>query len=160
MNPLTVKEVMSGNVIKISENASVSDMIFLFNREKITGAPVVNDKERLVGVVSLNDVAASTHQRAAIASRKLESEFYQSWGHYVTPEDVGGFYLELNEDWKVKDIMSRSVLTVTEDTSLREAAAMMLYNKIHRLIVVNGSRIAGVISTSDILRLIVEGGIL
>ena len=47
---------MSTEVVKISENASVTDLISTLTRHRITGLPVINNKGKLVGVVSEFDV--------------------------------------------------------------------------------------------------------
>jgi CBS domain-containing protein len=57
----------------------------------------------------------------------------------------------------VRDIMTPHPLTVSPDTEVREAAQQMLYADVHRLFVVDGDRVVGVISTTDIMRAIATG---
>ncbi|HET9465891.1 MAG TPA: CBS domain-containing protein, partial [Gemmatimonadales bacterium] len=63
----------------------------------------------------------------------------------------------LFEDTIVRDIMTLHPLTVSPDTEVKEAAQQMLYAEIHRLFVVNGERVVGVISTTDIMRAVATG---
>jgi|SRR5438309_4529101 len=53
---IRVRDIMSTEVVKISENASVTDLISTLTRHRITGLPVINNKGKLVGVVSEFDV--------------------------------------------------------------------------------------------------------
>jgi CBS domain-containing protein len=55
-------------------------------------------------------------------------------------------------DLPIGALMSRRVITVTEDASLGELAEMLLFHRIHRVVVVRADRIVGIISVLDILQ--------
>jgi CBS domain-containing protein len=57
-----VTEAMSKNVRCVREDASVNDVLEVMNRAEVRRVPVVNDREELVGIVSIGDVAGRTNQ--------------------------------------------------------------------------------------------------
>jgi len=59
---LRVNEIMTKHVRSVKEDASVSEVLDLMSKAEIRRVPVVNDKNELVGIVSLGDVATNTNQ--------------------------------------------------------------------------------------------------
>jgi len=110
-----VKEIMSRDVLKISESASVVELTSILTRHRITGLPVLNNKGALVGVVSEFDVI----------ERK---------GRHVG------------------DIMSRDPITITADTPIADAARLFVDRHIRRAPVMDGTKMVGIVSRSDIIR--------
>jgi len=67
---------------------------------------------------------------------------------------------ELEEGWVVADIMTPEIYSVSEDATVSEIASTLLDNHLHRLLVTRDDQPAGIISTSDLLGLLIdeEGG--
>jgi CBS domain-containing protein len=74
------------------------------------------------------------------------SRHFRSWM-------VGGLF----EGSSVRDLMTSPALTITPDAGVREAAQRMLDAGVHRLIVIRGEQVVGVISTTDIMRAVATG---
>ncbi|MHB8509047.1 MAG: CBS domain-containing protein [Candidatus Dormibacteria bacterium] len=110
-----VKDIMSRDVLKISESASVVELTSILTRHRITGLPVLNNKGALVGVVSEFDVI----------ERK---------GRHVG------------------DIMSRDPITITSDSPISEVARLFVEHHIRRAPVMDGTKMVGIVSRSDIVR--------
>ena len=104
--------------------------------ERVRRFPVLNAAGKLVGIVSLDDLL-----RAGPSG--------------VTSLNVWEISYLLSQV-KVKDVMTKKVLTVTEDTPLEEAARIMLDNKIGGLPVMRGDAVVGIITESDIFRVFTE----
>ncbi|HEX9653693.1 MAG TPA: CBS domain-containing protein, partial [bacterium] len=65
MKRLVAKDIMNTDVITVEEDLSVGDLANLLTDKMITGAPVVNAKGKLVGVVSMSDIVRNEAHRAA-----------------------------------------------------------------------------------------------
>jgi CBS domain-containing protein len=110
-----VGEIMTRDVITARADTRVTDVVQLMSRHHITGLPVVDDENRLIGVVSESDIIGK-----------------------------GGD--------TVAEIMTQGSFTVTEDTSLGDAAEILLRRRIRRLPVVRGeNELMGLLSRSDLI---------
>jgi CBS domain-containing protein len=114
----------------MNENDSVAFAVKMFGRCRISGAPVENNEGQYVGVISKTD----------LFSRNV-MEFLECHGNL--------------SDLAVRMVMStKTPLVVTEDTSVERASEMMLANHVHRVFVTNQTRIIGVVSSYDVLKVV------
>jgi predicted transcriptional regulator len=127
----TVKSVMSNYIIDIEEDQSLSLMINLFEKGHISGAPVIDQEGRYVGVISKTDVMGHKLVEALKANLSLS-------------------------DLKVKDFMNPSQMkTINENSPVDLAVEEMLAHKVHRLFVTDDQgKLVGVVSSFDMLKLI------
>jgi CBS domain-containing protein len=121
---LLASDVMIKEVVVISETAPLKEVTHLFAERKITGAPVVNAKGELVGVLSETDIIRKSNSIGA-------------W----SPNTAG-------------QIMTKPPVTVAPDTTLKRVCELMYNRRIHRVVIAEGSQIRGIITTMDILRAI------
>lgn len=126
---------MTSDPITIPWNASVIEAHQVMLKNEIRRLPVM-DEEQLVGIVTLGDV------RVADPSE------------YGGPDMavISSVYSKLSVD----RVMSRPVITVESDTSVREAARLMLEHKIAGLPVVDKDQLVGIFTESDVFRMVVE----
>lgn len=151
MNELTAKDIMSRDVIIVHEKMAVSDLLDLFTREMISGAPVKNNKERITGVVSLNDIAHYSSKRRAV--NMGERGFYSdAWESKFSAKELEGFHLEIDDGMCVCDIMTHLLISIQEDTPVTEIASIMIQYRVHRLCVTRDDKVVGLVTTTDILR--------
>ncbi len=127
---------MSHDPKTVLQDCSVAEATERMQRERVRRYPVLNPAGKLVGIVSLDDLL-----RAGPSG--------------VTSLNVWEISYLLSQV-KVKDVMTKKVLTVTEDTPLEEAAKLMLDNKIGGLPVMRGDAVVGIITESDIFRVFTE----
>jgi CBS domain-containing protein len=108
----------------------------------------------LVGVVSMTDIIL--HDEALGEAPVMDSDYYKhaEAGHDSLWDD---FRPEDAPDLRVKDIMSREAITAQREASIAELAGMMYSNRIHRIIILDGDRLSGIVSTMDILRAVRDG---
>jgi len=122
---MLVGERMSHPVIHIPPDTSIHDALQLMKREGIRRTPVVK-KGKLVGIVSEKDLLNATPSQATTLN---------VW--------------ELNyllSKITIEDIMTRDIITVTEDTPIEEAARIMADHKIGGLPVMRNDSMVGIIS--------------
>lgn len=135
MDKFTVRDWMTTNPVTITPKTSLSEAHRLMKQKKVRRLPVIEDG-RLIGIVALSDV--------------LEAE--PSGATTLSIYELNYLLAEL----KVDKLMKRNVITVAPDASIRDAANIMLTHKIGGLPVVEGERLVGIITESDIFRMIVR----
>lgn len=133
---MRVAELMQTNVRTISADATVADAVRAMADLHVSGLPVVTGSGKVIGVLSTTDVLQA---QAETDDRRARTELFEH-----TP---------------VRDLMSHNPLTLAPDDDVREAARQMLYTEVHRLFVVEGDRLVGVISQTDIAHAVGTGRI-
>ena len=122
-------------------------MAALLSERGISGAPVVDAAGEMIGIVSEGDLL----HRAEIGTARRHRERRRSWW-------LDHFAAELARDYvkshgrTVKDIMTRDVVTVTEDTDLGEVAALLEAKRIKRVPVTRDGKVIGIISRANLVR--------
>jgi acetoin utilization protein AcuB len=133
---MLVGERMTRPAITVRPETSMPDALDLMHKEHIRRLPVVNKRGELVGIVTEADLLKASPSEATSLS------IYE-----VT-------YL-LNK-LTIERIMSRKVITVTEDTPLEEAARIMADNEIGGLPVMSGKVVVGMITETTLFRIFLE----
>lgn len=138
---LMVGEVMTRKVVCVLPSTTIEQVASLCNRRGFSGVPVVNDKQHLIGIVTLSDIL-----------RQLLSQ--KSISGYA---DLGGGLLEQSAlavlDEPVRSYMHQRVITVVPETTVREACETMLKHRIKRVVVARGETVKGIFSAQDALQL-------
>ncbi|MCD6252929.1 MAG: hypothetical protein DRP27_01175 [Thermotogae bacterium] len=130
-----VRDVMTPNPITVSPNTSFAEAMDIIRRRKVRRLPVLKD-EKLVGIVVEKDLLSASPSKA-------------------TTLDVWEITSLLHR-LKVKEIMTREVITVSPDTPIEEAAVIMADKKIGALPVVKNGKLVGIITETDIFRIFVN----
>lgn len=144
MRPITAADVMNPNVLTVQADMTVEELTSFLVDNEISGAPVEDDAGRLVGVVSVTDLASA---------RWDPGFFVREWGHTLSREELR---FEAGTELRVRDIMTPSVYSVDEETPVPEVAETLIKSHIHRLLVTRGERVVGIVTTSDLLGLLVR----
>lgn len=133
--PLRVRDVMSRDVKTVERNDRLSIAAQVMRMERIRHLVVVDEDRpgEVAGVLSQRDLFLGSLARAL---------GYGSEGMRKVYETIA-----------VKDVMSPEPVTITGDASLADAAEVMLGRKIGCLPVVEGNRLAGILTESDFVRL-------
>ncbi len=146
------KDIMTKNIMPAYADWSVKDLAEFLVSNGISGAPVVDDAERLLGVVSVTDVA----RHASIAEDEAEvrgpHDVYTDALDFSFDEDLINEFQEDAEGLTtVRDIMTPMVHDISAKCSVMDASREMLRNRIHRVFVSQDGKIVGVISALDFL---------
>ncbi len=121
---IAVKDYMSASLVTFAPDMDVMNAIDVLVKHRISGAPVVDERGNLVGLLSEKDC-----MKVAIQA-----------GYY---EQLGG---------QVKDYMTDNVVTVESEASVLEVAKMFMEKSPRRYPVVEDNRLVGQISRRDVLR--------
>jgi CBS domain-containing protein len=148
---LTARDIMSNEVITVTEEANVKELAKVLAIHQISGVPVVNDQGGLVGVVTESDLIFQTKKvHIPTVITILDSVFYLENPHKMGDE------LKKMAGVKVADILTPSPVTVTEETLLDEIATIMAEKNVHTLPVMRGETLVGVIGKKDIIRALID----
>ena len=140
-------DVMTTDVITVGPDTTVQALAAMLAERGISGAPVVDSSGRLVGIISEGDLL----HRAEIGTARRHRERRRSWWLDHFASDLAREYVK-SHGRTVKDLMTRDVVTVTEDTDLADVAALLEAKRIKRVPVVREGKIAGIISRANIVR--------
>jgi CBS domain-containing protein len=145
---MTAADVMTQNPITVRRTASILDAIRLMLEQRISGLPVVDDEGELAGVLTEGDLL----RRAEIGTERRTSK----WLSILSgPTRQAEDYVRTHGR-RVEEVMTTEVVTVTEDASLETVVSMMEKKRIKRVPVVNGSRLVGIVSRADLMRVLAK----
>ena len=137
MTDLAIANWMTTDVVTVHLDTTLPEAHELMTKHKIRRLPVVNDARELVGMVTLGDLREA---------RPSSATSLNVW--------------ELNyllAKLRISDFMSRTLITVAPETSVVEAARLMLAHKISGLPVVDAhGALRGIITETDLFRVMVE----
>lgn len=147
-----VATVMTRELFAVGPDTSIETAARLLTARHIGGAPVVDRRGKPLGVISLFDLVDPDRPRTRRFGHPL---FYRI--HDGRPEMLGDD-VEVDRG-EVADVMSPFVLSIDAGATLRAAGQLMLDENVHRLLVLDGERLVGIVTTTDVLRgLLISAG--
>lgn len=171
-----VADVMRTDLVTVGPETSLRDFLDLAEREGISGMPVVDGSGRTLGVVSLTDVVRAVQEEVELElapGGAVERDpsagdpgtsgapaFFRA-GSAVDARRClgvrpGALSQQTTGAYTVGDIMTPAVFSLRPDTSLAEAARFLADAEIHRALVFREDRLAGLVTTFDILEALAE----
>jgi acetoin utilization protein AcuB len=133
---MLVGERMSHPVLTITADVPVQDALLHMQKDKVQRYPVVDKHGKLVGFVTYTDLMNASPSAATTLS---------VW-------EITALLSKIT----VERVMATSVITVTEDTTIEEAARILADRKIGGLPVMRGDRLVGIITESDLFNIFIE----
>jgi CBS domain-containing protein len=144
----TVADVMSRDPITVRPESPLKDAIKILADRKISGLPVVDDQNKLIGVISESDLMwQETGVTPPAFIMLLDSVIYL--------ENPARYDRELHKalGQTVGEVMTKEAITVPPDKSLKDAAQLMHDRHVRRLPVVDGTKkLIGILTRGDIIR--------
>jgi len=152
LNEVTAADIMIADVVTVKEDNTIQELAKLLARKKISGAPVVDDENRVVGIVSEGDLVS-------VDSDIHFPHYIELLGNIVYLESVKKYEERLEKAAAafVGDIMTKDVVTVQKDAPLHEIATVMTDRHINRVPVVEGDILVGIITRADVVRAMAKG---
>lgn len=140
---MRTQQIMTSQVITVGADTPVAEAIDIMLRFHISGLPVVDAADHLIGIISEGDFI----RRAEIGTQHERGR----WLQFLTGASRTAADFVHEHGRKVGEIMTRDPLTVTEDTPLDEIAQIMESQGVKRLPVIRGDRLVGIVTRSDFL---------
>lgn len=156
MRKLCASDLMNSDVLTVREDMSVKELADFLTDQQIGGAPVLDADGKLAGVVSMVDIVAAASDEEKLTPDERNPDFYlRDLQEAYSDEEIQDLHIEI-EALSVREIMTRSVYSVAEDATVSEVASMMLQGHLHRVLVTRDEELVGIISTSDLLGLLID----
>jgi CBS domain-containing protein len=137
-------QIMTRSVITVTPETSIVDAANLMLQRHVSGLPVVDAAGKLVGVVSEGDFI----RRSEIGTGRKRGR----WLRFILGPGKSASDFVHEHGRKVGEVMTKSPLTITEDTALAEIVALMEKNNVKRLPVVQGDTVVGIVSRANLLQ--------
>jgi CBS domain-containing protein len=138
---MKVEEIMTRSTKSVHPDDTIKAVAVLICTNHISGVPVVDDEERIVGIISEKDIIKAMYPNYV--------EFLYDPVRSRNLEETEERYEDLLSR-KVDDLMVRDVASITPDTPILKAASMMIIKKVRRLPVVDQGKLVGIVSQGDI----------
>jgi CBS domain-containing protein len=135
---LTVRDVMTSRVYRVSPTSPVAEALELLRRHQLKAVPVVGEKWEVLGVVSDRDIL-----RLLLPSIGRTPEAPSPSRNPTGADPLAA---------PVREIMSRSVMCVSEDQALSDVVSIMVNKDIERVPVVHEGKLTGFLTRTDVLR--------
>lgn len=133
---LLVRDVMTPRVYRVSPDTPVRELLEMVSAHRLRAVPVVGEEREVLGMVTDRDLL-----------RHLLPGAVRGGDAIVRDPRAASL-----EELRVRDIMSRSVMCISEDQALAEVASIMVTKDVERLPVVSEGKLTGFLTRGDILR--------
>jgi len=143
---LKAKDIMTEEVITVKPETTIEELARLLMKQQISGAPVVDDKGKIVGIVTENDLI-SKNSRLHIPTILRLFDAYIPLGTSKMESDVRKMAAST-----VEDICTKEIITVDEEASVEYIATIMTEKRIHILPVVREGKLVGIIGKKDLIK--------
>ena len=144
---ITAKDIMTTEILTVTEDTPVSVIAKVFVEKRYNGIPVVDRDNRVLGIVTNNDLIDQNkklHIPTVIAL--FDAVIYQKSDKQFK-KDLKKMTASL-----VRDVYTPNPITVEPDTPLEEIATIMAEKKVHTLPVIKDGKLVGVVGKIDIIR--------
>lgn len=142
-----VGDIMTKDVITIAPQTSVGEIARLMSDHDISGLPVIDGSGKIMGIVTdLDMIVRNTRFKMPTFFTILDSIIYLETPHHFQER------LEHVLGTTAEEIMTEEVVTIAPDATIEALAEVMVDKEINPILVVEGQRLAGIVSRSDIIR--------
>jgi CBS domain-containing protein len=137
---MLVEDIMSTSLKTVTPDTPMAEVVSMMCLYRLSGIPVVEDDNKLVGFISERDVLGPMFPKIEDMSDGLS--------HIDMTEALGKYSSVVG--MKVDSLMAKSVISVTPDMEILKAAARMVGNRFRRIPVAVGDRLLGMLSLGDV----------
>jgi acetoin utilization protein AcuB len=133
---MIIERRMTRNPITATPEMSIAEASALMKQEKVHRLPVLDKEKKLVGIISEKDILyASPSPASSLAIHEMAY---------------------LLSKLTVKKLMTKDVVSISKDTTVEEAARMMVDQDLSCLPVLEGDHLVGIVSKSDMFKILLE----
>lgn len=133
---MIIERRMTRNPVTATPDMSIAEASALMKQEKVHRLPVLDKDKKLVGILTEKDILYASPSPAS--SLSIHEMAY------------------LLSKLTVKKLMSKNVVTINKDTTVEEAARMMVDQDLSSLPVLEGDKLIGIVTKSDMFKILLE----
>ncbi|ARM85223.1 MULTISPECIES: CBS domain-containing protein [Marinobacter] len=144
-------EIMTPSIKAVPQSWTMDRLARFLTDNEITGSPVTDETGEIVGIATLKDITEfrwNASRSESDARMTPEEEHEARRLRMAIFEEMGKVPVE------VRDIMTPIVLSVDEQTPVRDIADIMMREHLHRIFITKDEKITGIVTTYDMLKLI------
>ena len=147
-----VESIMKKPIV-VNFNDNIGDVIALFRKNKISGAPVVDNNGNVIGIISESDIIKTLTTHSEGINMVLPSPLDLIELPLKTTLKMEEFKEDMERALKIKvvDIMTKDVISIPPNTSINDAAKIMVENNIKRLPIIENGKLVGIITRGDLI---------
>lgn len=152
---LRAADVMETQVVTVTPETTLAELADLLIGNRISGVPVVQ-QATVIGIVTRSDFARAISLDHSVAGLVAEADWRAEFAPGEAPEamELSGQVAAAIEGRTVREVMAPAPITVSPETPIAEVARILVTHHLHRVLVVEGQALRGVISSLDIVRLV------
>ncbi len=143
---LNARDIMTKDVITAKNDTTIEELARLLIDHKISGVPVIDDDNKLIGIVTENDLIKKNKRFHIPTIVRLFDAYFLLNSGKVEDE------IKKMVATTVGEICTKKVLTIAEDTTLEEIATIMAEKHIHLLPVLRDNEVVGIVGKADVVR--------
>jgi CBS domain-containing protein len=141
-------DVMTTNVITVEPDTSVQELATLLSERGISGVPVVDKDNRLIGVVTEGDLL---HRAETGTERRIQRRRSSWLDTFASDQEAARDYVKAHGR-VVREIMTRDVISVGDTTELADIATLLETKRIKRVPVLRDGKLVGIVSRANLVR--------
>lgn len=179
---LTIGDLMTRDVVSVEPNVDLRTLVNVLVERHVSGVPVVKGR-RAIGVISASDVldllartpgvpsaqtdfveqgevaAPGEWEEGADALQEYFTTLWNEGGADVAErfERIEAPEWDLLSEYTVGEVMTRTIAALPPETPIATAARFLIARNIHRVLVVDGEGLLGVLTVTDLVRAIADG---
>lgn len=148
----TVREIMTREVTTIPAEATLQEVATLLTVRNISGAPVVDEAGKMIGIISESDLLSEARRRAGLPH-------VAAFGIFTLPEETLRRIYHNGATLLASEVMTKKIITVPPDMTLSEVGDLMVKSRINRVPVVDADgSLIGIVTREDVLKALFHVG--
>lgn len=148
---MIARDIMTKNVITVKKNATIEEIAKILTDNNIGGVPVVDDNNSLLGIITSKDLLYKDIEP------RIPS-YIEVLGGVFFVEGIKHYEEELRKllASQAEEIMTKKVITITEDTEVKDIAELIVEKGVNRLPVLKDDKLVGIISRGDVVKSLIK----
>jgi CBS domain-containing protein len=147
---VTARDLMQKNMVTVRENAPLNEVERVLADAHVFGAPVVDESDRIVGVLSVKDLL-DRYAEEPDARPDRRAAYFRISMEELAREDLRSLRVPSGSTDRARDVMSAQIFTVPPEAGVKEIADAMCTHKVHRVLVEDDGKLVGLVSTLDVM---------